>query len=127
MDTPTTTTTPSPVSEGDGTVRQLYQPIPHTAVTVEGGFWSPRLQVNRERTIPHIYRKLQETGSIDAFDPAWQWPATATKRGPWGGTPTMFWDSDVGKWIEAASFSLATHPDPELDAQLDGLIATIAG
>lgn len=126
MDTPTTTTTTSPAGEVNGTLEQRYRPIPHTAVTVDGGFWEPRLQVNRERTIPHIYRKLKETGSIDAFDPAWQWPAAATQRGPWGGTPTMFWDSDVGKWLEAASFSLATHPDPQLDALLDGVIAAIA-
>ena len=38
----------------------------------------------------------------------------------------MFWDSDVAKWIEAASFSLATHPDPQLDALLDEVIALIA-
>ena len=39
----------------------------------------------------------------------------------------MFWDSDVAKWIEAASFSLATNPDPQLDALLDEVIALIAG
>jgi len=39
----------------------------------------------------------------------------------------MFWDSDVAKWIEAASYRLATHPDPALDAQLDDVISLIAG
>ncbi len=130
MDTPVTTSDFSRDGRGNGLplpVRHQYQPVPHTDVTVEGGFWEPRLRANRERTIPHIFRQLQQTGSVDAFRPDWQWPAEATKRGPWGGTPTMFWDSDVGKWIEAASYSLATHPDPRLDALLDDVIATIAG
>jgi len=39
----------------------------------------------------------------------------------------LFWqDSDLAKWIEAASYRLATHPDAALDAELDRLIATIA-
>jgi hypothetical protein len=38
----------------------------------------------------------------------------------------MFWDSDVAKWIEAASYSLAMHPDPQLDGLLDEVIALIA-
>jgi DUF1680 family protein len=38
----------------------------------------------------------------------------------------MFWDSDVAKWLEAASYSLATHPDPQLETLLDEVIAIIA-
>ncbi|HSH78204.1 MAG TPA: beta-L-arabinofuranosidase domain-containing protein [Herpetosiphonaceae bacterium] len=111
---------------GDSNVRQQFRPVAHTAVTFEDEFWAPRLEVNRERTIPHLYRALKNVGSIDAFRPDWQWPIEATRRLPWGGTPTMFWDSDVAKWIEAASYSLATHPDPQLEAQVDGVIALIA-
>ncbi len=37
-----------------------------------------------------------------------------------------FQDSDLHKWIEAASHRLATAPDPALDAALDGIIATLA-
>lgn len=37
-----------------------------------------------------------------------------------------FNDSDVYKWMEAVAWSLATHPDPELDALLDGVIADVA-
>ena len=40
--------------------------------------------------------------------------------------PHIFWDSDVAKWIEAAAYSLATHPDPALDNLLDEVIARIA-
>ncbi len=99
--------------------------MPHTAVTIDDAFWVPRLRTNRADTLAHLYRELHRVGSIDAFRPDWQWPPEATQRHAWGGTPTMFWDSDVGKWLEAASYSLATHPDPQLDALLDEVIANI--
>src|SRR6185436_20870862 len=37
-----------------------------------------------------------------------------------------FNDSDVYKTIEAAAYSLATHPDPALDKYVDSIIAKIA-
>ena len=35
-------------------------------------------------------------------------------------------DSDLYKALEAASYSLATHPDPALEKQLDDIIAMLA-
>jgi DUF1680 family protein len=107
--------------------RQHYEPLPHTSVTIADAFWAPRQLVNRERSIPHIYAQSKQTGRIDAFRPDWAPGPELTARGRWGGTHVMFWDSDVAKWIEAASYSLATHPDAQLDAQLDDVIALIAG
>ena len=106
--------------------RPLFTPVPFTRVTIEDTFWAPRLQANRERTIPHIYQQCLETGRIEAFRPDWQPGPEITARGAWGGTPVMFWDSDVAKWLEAASYSLATHPDPQLEALVDEVIAIVA-
>jgi DUF1680 family protein len=105
--------------------RPLFTPVPFTRVTIEDTFWAPKLQVNRERTIPHIYQQCLETGRIDAFSPDWQPGPEITALKPWGGTPVMFWDSDVAKWLEAASYSLATHFDPQFDALVDEVIAII--
>lgn len=106
--------------------RLTFTPVAFTRVTIEDTFWSPKLRVNRERSIPHIYQQCLETGRIDAFRPDWQpGPEIIARRG-WGGTPVMFWDSDVAKWLEAASYSLATHPDPQLEAWVDEVIAVIA-
>lgn len=103
-----------------------FTPVPFTRVTIEDTFWTPKLRVNRERTIPHIYRQCLQTGRIDAFRPTWQPGPEITSRKGWGGTPVMFWDSDVAKWLEAASYSLATHPDPQLEALVDEVITVIA-
>jgi DUF1680 family protein len=110
----------------ENTARQRYAPIPFTQVTIEDGFWAPRRTVNRERTIPHIYRQLLATGRIDAFRSDWNPDVETMRRGAWGGSHVMFWDSDVAKWIQAASYSLATNPDPQLDSLLDEVIALIA-
>ena len=103
-----------------GTTRvfRAYSPVPFTAVTIDDPFWSRRLDVNREVTIPTEYDQLKKTGRIDAFRLDWK-PGREPK-------PHIFWDSDVAKWIEAASYSLAMHPDPNLDALLDEVIALIA-
>jgi DUF1680 family protein len=121
-----TITNPSRRDTADGAARRQLWPIPFTQVTIEDSFWAPRQKVNRERTIPHIYRQLVETRRIDAFRPGWSPDDSIRRRDSWGGTVVMFWDSDVAKWIEAASLSLATNPDPELDALLDEVIAIIA-
>jgi uncharacterized protein len=109
------------------TPRRNYAPLPLTSVSIDDGFWGRRQQINRDRTIAHIYRQCKITGRIDAFRTDWAPDEETTRRQrPWGGTPVMFWDSDVAKWIEAASYVLATHPDPQLDALLDQVIDLIA-
>ncbi len=92
-------------------------PVPFTQVRIDDLFWSPRIRANRERTLPIQYQQCKETGRIDAFRLEWQ----PGQEPP----PHIFWDSDVAKWIEAVSYSLASHPDPALDALLDEVIALI--
>lgn len=93
-------------------------PVPHTQVRLADSFWAPRIQRNRDVTIPHVRKMLAETGRLDALDLNW--------RLGMPNRPHHFWDSDNAKWIEAASLSLATHPDPALEADLDAIIAQYA-
>lgn len=99
--------------------KRKLTPVPLTQVTIEDAFWEPRMRINREKTIPHEYTQCENTGRIDAFLLDWK-PGMEPR-------PHYFWDSDVAKWVEAASYSLATNPDPELDALLDEVIKKIAG
>jgi DUF1680 family protein len=68
--------------------------------------------VNRTVTIPHIYRQCDATGRISAFDLNFQRPVPSP-------IVLIFGDSDLTKWIEAASYALATHSDPALEALVD--------
>ena len=94
-------------------------PVPFDRVSIEGDFWPPRMKVNREVTLRAEYRMLKDTGRIDAFLLDWK-PGMEPR-------PHYFWDSDVAKWVEAASYSLATHPDPELESLLEEVVGKIAG
>jgi len=101
-------------------VQQPLQAVPFTQVTFADAFWQPRLQTNRQVTIPYIFSKLQETGRIDNF-------AIAGKL--MTGTPRYdfpFDDTDIYKTLEGASYSLMVTPDPALEAYLDELIVKIA-
>jgi DUF1680 family protein len=86
-------------------------------VTLGEGFWGTRVETNRAVTLSAEYKQLRETGRIDAWSLDW-------KNGE-PNKPHYFWDSDVAKWIEAAAYSLATHPDAMLEGQLDAVIELI--
>ncbi len=101
------------------------QPVPFTAVHVDDEFWAPRIEINRKVSIPTAFEQCERTGRIENFVRAamvLQHKDLADKHAP--GYP--FDDTDPYKVIEGASYALSVHPDPQLDAYLDKLIAKIA-
>jgi DUF1680 family protein len=106
------------------------QAVPFTAVTFDDAFWAPRQAALRTTTIPFLYEQCVKAGMIAALDvhaPVDPLPIgfEVTPLGTKPATPVMYWDSDIGKWIEAAAYTLATHRDAALEAQIDDLIAHI--
>lgn len=95
------------------------KPVPFTNVHIQDDFWQPRLETNRETTIPYTFQKSEETGRINNFE-----RAGGLEDGPFEGI--YFNDSDVFKIIEGASYSLQVHPDEKLKTYLDELISKIA-
>jgi hypothetical protein len=83
-------------------------------------FWAPRIETNRTVSIPAVFKKCEETGLVDNFA-----RAAGLMQGQYRGI-YPFNDSDVYKVIEGASYSLALHPDKELEAYVDVVIAKIA-
>lgn len=73
------------------------------------------MQAVRENTLPAIYAHMRSDGHFEDFHKFW--------NGGRQRTPYIFWESDLSKWIEAASYSLATHPDAGLEALVDEAIA----
>ena len=101
------------------------KPVPFTAVHVNDVFWAPRIETNRAVTIPFAFQKDEETGRLDNFIRA----GKALRGEPFENhkyPPYPFDDTDVYKVIEGASYTLSVHPDPKLDAYIDGLIEKIA-
>ncbi len=95
--------------------QQQLTPVSYKSVRFGDGFWSPRIETNRTVTLPHIYRKLEETGRIAAFDLEFERPVPSP-------IVLIFGDSDPAKWVEAASYSLAVHPDPALAGIVNAVV-----
>jgi DUF1680 family protein len=104
----------------EGTPGYPIRPVPFTAVRLTDQFWSTRVETNRAVTIPFGFRKSEEEGRIRNFE-----TAAGLRKGEYEGK-MPFDDTDVYKLIEGAAYSLQSHPDPELDRFLDGIIAKIA-
>ena len=93
--------------------------VPLTNVRIDDRFWAPRRDVNRTVTIPHIMHENEITGRVDNF-----LKAAHKKPGAYQGQ--RYNDTDIYKIIEAASWSIATHPDAALEEKIDELIAIVA-
>src|SRR5437868_715259 len=89
-------------------------PVSFARVAIDDRFWQPRIKANREQTIPCNYRQCKESGRIDAWKLDWK-PGQPNP-------PHIFWESDVAKFLEAACYSLKTHPDSDLEAKVDDII-----
>ena len=96
--------------------RNTLNPVPFSKVTLDAGFWKSRLDTNRSITLPIEHRQLKSSGQLAQ----WRWKPGQPN------TPHIFWDSDVAKWMEAAAYSLATHPDKKLEKLVDAVVDDMA-
>ena len=102
------------------------QPVPFTQVRFTSGLLAERQEVNRKVTIPFALQQCLESGRLKNFDLA----AETMKRRAAGETTFQnrpasslpFDDTDIYKFLEGASYSLQTNPDPELKAKMEDII-----
>lgn len=94
-------------------------PVSFTAVKITDNFWLPRINTNREVTIPYSFRMCEETGRVENFV-----IAAGIKSGKFQSV-FPFDDSDVYKILEGAAYSLHTYPDPVLEKYCDSIIDII--
>jgi len=93
--------------------------VPFTDVQIRDEFWSPRVETDRTRSLPHNFKWCRQTGRFSNF-------AKAGKLMQGNFEGIYFNDSDVYKVLEGAGYSLQAHPDADLDKQTDEVIAWIA-
>ncbi len=75
---------------------------------IDGGFWSERQRINAAAMIPGGFAQLEQAGNLENLR-----LAAGTASGPYHGD-LPFLDTDVYKWLEAASWQLARENDPLL-------------
>jgi DUF1680 family protein len=94
-------------------------PVPIQRVTIDDGFWSPRLELWRTTTINDAFDKFEQYGGFRNFD-----RVAAHQSG--GHQGENWWDGLIYETIRAAGDFLAAHPDPALHARVQGYVARIA-
>ncbi|MBS1722134.1 MAG: glycoside hydrolase family 127 protein [Armatimonadetes bacterium] len=78
-------------------------PLPLSSIELRDPFWLAWQGAFLSKGLGHQWRQLEETGRLDNFRRA--------ARGEKGGFEGYYFnDSDVFKWLEAASYALAGHP-----------------
>ncbi|WP_137935094.1 glycoside hydrolase family 127 protein [Mesorhizobium comanense] len=111
-----------------------FRPLPVPQVDVHG-FWGDRVDAVATRTADILYDRCVEARMLEQIDPDRPSPGVvipfhspspdeAANPGFTGSTVTtqMFWDSDWGKTIETAAYSLYRRKNPELEKKIDAVI-----
>lgn len=95
-------------------------------VTIDDEFWSRYRSLVASEVLPYQWRALNDElpGLPPSHAVANLRIAAGEAEGDFYGM--VFQDSDVAKWIEAACYSLAYHPDPVLAEQVEELVALFA-
>ncbi len=86
-----------------------------------GGFWGRWSHLHRTAALDHQWHMLDRTGSIEAFRIA----SGAADGFRACATGVPFSDSDVYKWVDAASRAMAGPHPPELEARLADVVRAI--
>ena len=76
---------------------------------IRSGFLKDKEMLNRDVTIHAVYDRFKETGRVDAFRFDSQ-------------NVHIFWDSDIAKWMEGASYIIAKYPNAELEQKVEEII-----
>ncbi len=101
--------------------RHSLTPVPIERVTIEDEFWGPKRVIWQQTTIRDCFHKFENDrgGALNNFD--------RVRDGLLGGHAGPPWyDGLIYEMIRGSSDFLLSHPDPELDRQLDGYIERIA-
>ncbi|MCR5763669.1 MAG: glycoside hydrolase family 127 protein [Treponema sp.] len=102
---------------------------------VDDSFWGKRMETVRTQMIPYQWKALNN--QIQGAEPSWcirnfRLAAQVVAKGKDSLTGDcsqkgfVFQDSDLYKWLEAVSYTLAWHPDKELEDLADSAIDLIA-
>ena len=132
--------------------KNISKPVELNNIRLTGGFWKQKSELVRTQVLPYQWKAINDeipgaepsccihnfkaaaeviadrksgrkvpVYPADIFEEWPEDPAHPQRRfyGP------VFQDTDAYKWIEAVSYSLAQHPDPELEALADNVIELI--
>ncbi|QQA42366.1 glycoside hydrolase family 127 protein [Pelagovum pacificum] len=100
---------------------RTYSSVDFSKVKITGPFWHERLDTVMESTIPTQYDQLEKHNILDSLTIRPEAPPLTIPKNRHNFTTQIFWDSDVGKWVEAASYGLSHRRDEKVEAQIEDI------
>ena len=86
-------------------------------IKINDGFWKVKQDMVKNSTLYAVYNRFTDTHRFDALSCTW-------KEGE-PDMPHIFWDSDVAKWIEGASYLLMEQRDEKIEKIIDDVVDKI--
>ena len=113
-------------SEQAGRPARRFSPVNFRDVKITGAFWRERLDTVLTRTIPSQHEQLERNGILKSLDLPKPPPPLRIPIRAHGLTTQVFWDSDVGKWIEIASYGISFRRDETIERQIEEITDRLA-
>ncbi len=95
------------------TAKSRLRLLPPKNVRIDSPFWSPKLDVYRQQTIPHSWQYMQ--WELRALQAAAGESVDGDLNGTWG-------EANLYKFFETCAYSLAQFPDPALARRWDAIV-----
>lgn len=103
------------------TVSRRFRPPSVPQVDLRG-FWGQRADVVADSSVHILYDRCVAAGMFDQIDTDRPAPGKVVSYDGGLMTSQMFWDSDFGKIIETAAYTLFRKRDSALEAKVDGIV-----
>lgn len=99
--------------------------LPLHQIDIRDDFWNRYIKLVREVIIPYQWDILNDR--VDDVETSHCIKNLKAAAGEWNGGfyGAVFQDTDVAKWLEAVAYTLAVHPDKELEQLADEVIELI--
>jgi DUF1680 family protein len=96
----------------------LLHPVPIEQVRIADAFWSPRQALMARISLPKQHSMLETYHHVDNFR-----VAAGEKASAFVGM--FYYDSDLYKWIEAATYALHLFENKELESQVENVVSIV--
>jgi uncharacterized protein len=102
-----------------------WSPVPRNRVIIRGGFWKKWRELIGNVTLFHQLEEMRGEGHLDALELDQKMHRGRPVGDDWYWGGSIFWDSDLAKWLEAAAAYLEQAGSDRLEQAVDDIIARL--
>jgi DUF1680 family protein len=100
-----------------------WSPVSRNRIIIHGGFWKRWRDLIGSVTLFHQLEEMRAEGHVDALQLDQRMHRGRAVGDDWYWGASIFWDSDLAKWLEAASAYLEQAKDDRLEEAIDDIVA----